>query len=197
MRRRSVMGHEEFRRVGLLVIVALSGWLAACERSSTPAAGTSKETRAVGTSGELRSAGMSGVAPAALEPWVPELGEIMSLQQMRHTKLWLAGQAKNWDLAAYEVKELREGFDAVIKYHPTHDDSPVAPSDAIPRMMTEPLKELAAIVVRKDSQAFTEAYDAVTSACNSCHQATNVGFNRLQRPTMNPYPDQVFSPPPQ
>ena len=188
MRPRSVVGHEECQGVGLLVIVALSGWLAACERSSTPAAGTSKETRAVGT---------SGVAPAALESWVPELGEIMSLQQMRHTKLWFAGQAKNWDLAAYEVKELREGFDAVIKYHPTHDDSPVAPSDAIPRMMTEPLKELAAIVARKDSQAFTEAYDAVTSACNSCHQATNVGFNRLQRPTMNPYPDQVFSPPPQ
>jgi hypothetical protein len=191
------MGHEEFQRAGLLVIVALSGWLAACERSSTPAAGTGKETPAVGTSGELRAAGMSGVAPAAPEPWVPELGEIMSLQQMRHTKLWFAGQAKNWDLAAYEVKELSEGFDAVIKYHPTHEDSPVALSDVIPRMVTEPLKELAASVARKDPKAFTEAYDALTSACNNCHQATNVGFNRLQRPTMNPYPDQVFSPPPQ
>ena len=191
------MGHEESRRAGLLVIVALSGWLAACERSSTPAAGTGKETPAVGTSGDLRAAGMSGVSPAAPEPWVPELGEIMSLQQMRHTKLWFAGQAKNWDLAAYEVKELSEGFDAVIKYHPTHEDSPVAPSDVIPRMVTEPLKELAAIVARKDPKAFTEAYDTLTSACNNCHQASKVGFNRLQRPTMNPYPDQVFSPPPQ
>jgi hypothetical protein len=182
------MRHEEFQRAALLVIVALSGWLAACERSSKPADGVGKETHAVGT---------SGVAPAAPERWVPELGEIMSLQQMRHTKLWFAGQAKNWDLAAYEVQELSEGFDAVIKYHPTHEDSPVAPSDAIPRMVTEPLKELAAIVATRDSKAFTEAYDALTSACNNCHQATNVGFNRIQRPTMNPYPDQVFSPPAQ
>jgi len=182
------MRHEEFQRAELLVIVALSGWLGACGGSPTPVVGTSPEVRSVGT---------SGVASAAPESWVPELGEIMSLQQMRHTKLWFAGQAMNWDLAAYEVKELSEGFDAVIKYHPTHDDSPVAPSDAIPRMMTEPLRELAGIVAMKDSKAFPEAYDALTSACNNCHQATKVGFNRLQRPTMNPYPDQVFSPPPQ
>lgn len=45
------------------------------------------------------------------------LGEIMSLQQMRHTKLWLAGEVGNWDLAAYEVDELGEGFDDVVKFH--------------------------------------------------------------------------------
>src|SRR5262245_43347389 len=146
MRRRSVMRHEEFQRAGLFVIVALSGWLAACGRSSMPTAGTGKETQVVGT---------SGVAPTAPEPWVPELGEIMSLQQMRHTKLWFAGEAKNWDLAAFEIEELSEGFDAVIMYHPTHEDSPVAPGDAIPRMVTEPLRELATIVARKDSNAFT------------------------------------------
>jgi hypothetical protein len=31
--------------------------------------------------------------------YAPGLGEIMSLQQMRHVKLWLAGQARNWKLA--------------------------------------------------------------------------------------------------
>ena len=30
------------------------------------------------------------------DAYVPGLGEIMSLQQMRHAKLWLAGQAENW-----------------------------------------------------------------------------------------------------
>ena len=62
----------------------------------------------------------------------------MTLQQMRHTKLWLAGEAQNWDLAAYEIDELGEGFDDVIQYHPTHDGSPVAPRDAIPRIVTWP-----------------------------------------------------------
>src|ERR1700755_1322366 len=45
----------------------------------------------------------------------PGLGEIMSLQQMRHIKLWFAGNAANWRLADYEIGELGEGFDDVRK----------------------------------------------------------------------------------
>jgi hypothetical protein len=143
----------------------------ACGRPSTPATGSNAEA------------------------FVPGLGEIMSLQQMRHVKLWFAGQAENWDLAAYEVDELGEGFDDIVKFHPTHKDSPVAPKDAIPRMVTQPMADLRAVVDRKDSRAFAAAYDALTESCNNCHQATNFGFNRVQRPASNPYPNQVFSPP--
>ena len=82
-------------------------------------------------------------APA---PYAPGLGEIMTLQQMRHTKLWLAGEAGNWALTAYEIKELGEGFDDVLAFHPTHEESPVAPKDAIPRMMTGPLADVRAAV---------------------------------------------------
>jgi hypothetical protein len=128
------------------------------------------------------------------QAYIPGLGEIMSLQQMRHTKLWLAGEAENWDLAAYEVDELSEGFDDVVRFHPTHKDSPVAPKDAIPRMVTEPLESVRAVVSRKDRPGFTDAYDALTTACNNCHQATNFGFNRVQRPATNPYPNQAFAP---
>ncbi len=88
---------------------------------------------------------------------------------MRHVKLWFAGQADNWDLAAYEIDELGEGFDDVIKFHPTHKDSPVAPKDAIPRMVTEPLKDLRAAIDKRDPHAFEQAYDALTASCNNCH----------------------------
>lgn len=128
------------------------------------------------------------------EAYVPGLGEIMSLQQMRHVKLWFAGQAENWNLAAYEVDELSEGFDDIVKFHPTHKDSPVAPKDAIPRMMTQPLTDVRATVDKKDPSAFVQAYDALTASCNNCHQATNFGFNAVQRPATNPYPNQVFAP---
>jgi hypothetical protein len=131
---------------------------------------------------------------AASEAYTPGLGEIMTLQQMRHVKLWLAGEAGNWDLAAYEIKELGEGFDDVVKFHPTHEDSPVAPKDAIPRMMTGPLGEVQAAVAKKDARSFEQTYDALTKACNSCHQATNFSFNVVQRPAMNPYPNQSFAP---
>jgi hypothetical protein len=132
---------------------------------------------------------------SAPEAYAPGLGELMTFQQMRHTKLWLAGQAANWDLAAYELDELGEGFDDVVKFHPTHKDSPVAPKDAIPRMVTQLLADLRQAVGKKDGAAFTRGYDALTMACNNCHQATNFGFNRVQRPQSNPYPNQVFAPP--
>ena len=134
-------------------------------------------------------------ATAASEAYAPGLGEIMTLQQMRHTKLWLAGEAGNWDLAAYEIKELGEGFDDVVKFHPTHEESPVAPKDAIPRMITMPLSDLRTAVDKKDPKLFETAYDGLTKACNDCHQATNFGFNQLQRPMANPYPNQIFAPP--
>jgi len=38
--------------------------------------------------------------PAAnVEPYQPEIGEIMMFQQLRHAKLWFAGQMNNWPLA--------------------------------------------------------------------------------------------------
>lgn len=169
---------EAIQRAFVGVLVAVSPFLStACGRPSPPASEAS--------------------TMAALEAYVPGLGEMMSLQQMRHVKLWFAGQADNWDLAAYEIDELGEGFDDVVKFHPTHKDSPVAPKDAIPRMVTEPLTDLRAAVNQKDSRAFEQAYDALTASCNNCHQATNFGFNRVQRPTLNPYPNQIFSRPPQ
>ena len=131
---------------------------------------------------------------SSTEAYVPGLGEMMTLQQMRHTKLWLAGQAGNWDLVTYEVEELGEGFDDVVKYHPTHKDAPVAPKDAIPRMITEPLAQLKTVAEKKDSSAFPPAYDALTDACNNCHKAMNFSFNIVGRPTGNPFTNQIFKP---
>ena len=128
------------------------------------------------------------------KPTRPGLGEIMTLQQMRHTKLWLAGEVQNWDLAAYELDELGEGFDDVVRFHPTHKESPVAPKDAIPRMITVPLMELRSSIEKKDTATFEQRYDKLTAACNSCHEAMNFTFNVVQRPVGNPYPNQVFAP---
>ncbi len=131
---------------------------------------------------------------SAAEPFVPGLGEIMSLQQMRHVKLWFAGQAGNWKLASYEVDELGEGFDDIVKFHPTHKDSPVSLKDVVPRMVTAPLDALRAAIQKQDSAGFDAAYDQLTAACNGCHVATNFEFNRVQRPMSNPYPNQAFEP---
>src|SRR5674476_1652761 len=57
--------------------------------------------------------------PSRLNKYVPGLGEIMGQISMRHTKLWYAGAAQNWGLAAYEIKELQEGFEMAGELHPT------------------------------------------------------------------------------
>ena len=50
----------------------------------------------------------------------PELGEQMLTLQIRHARLWFAGQAQNWTLAAFELQEIKEAFDAVVEQNAEH-----------------------------------------------------------------------------
>ncbi|WP_367156021.1 hypothetical protein [Methylomonas sp. HYX-M1] len=124
--------------------------------------------------------------------FTPGLGEIMAMSATRHAKLGLAGQAQNWELAAYEVDELLEGFEDAVKYHPTHKEIKRPLTELIPEYMDQPLKELEQAVKNKNSQAFSAGYDNLTAACNACHQATDFGFNRVIRPNFNPFSNQQF-----
>ncbi len=141
-------------------------------------------------------AGLLGLPGCALQPhqaYVPGLGEIMSATQMRHTKLWFAGRAGNWPLAAYEVKELREGFGDAVRLHPEHEGAPQPVARLLPEMTDPPLKALDAAIRAQDGTAFAHAYDALTDSCNACHEAEDFGFNVVRRPTHNPYTDQQFT----
>jgi len=135
-----------------------------------------------------------GCSHQGSEPYTPGLGEIMTLQQMRHSKLWFAGQARNWDLAAYEIKELREGFADVVKFHPTHEGVRESLTVLVPDIVNAPIEALDEIIAAKDSSRFVVGFDELTNACNGCHEATNFGFNVVQRPSQNPYTNQVFEP---
>ena len=127
--------------------------------------------------------------------FTPGLGEIMTLTQMRHAKLWFAGQAANWPLAAYELDELREGIADAATFHPTHKDAPLPIPDLMAKIMTDPMQQVEKAVGAHDGNGFTRAFDALTEACNSCHRATNFGFNVVTRPGANPYSNQAFQPP--
>ena len=122
------------------------------------------------------------------------LGELMGLAQMRHSKLWFAGEAGNWKLAAYELGELKEGFDDVVHYFPTHKESPVPIDQAVESMIVEPMADLSKAIEKGDRREFEKAFDVVTDACNACHQATDHPYLVLQRPKANPYSNQIFAP---
>ena len=125
-------------------------------------------------------------------PYTPGLGEIMTLQQMRHAKLWFAGAARNWPLAGYELDELKEGFDDAAQLHPVHEGVPVG--EMIAKLTTGPLQEISTAISKKDAASFARAFDRLTATCNSCHQAANHGFIRIGRPTAPPFGNQIFEP---
>lgn len=116
----------------------------------------------------------------------------MSATQVRHAKLWFAGDAENWELAAYELDEIKEGLEDAVKLHPSHKEIPVA--DMIESNLHAPLAELAEAIASKDRDRFARAFDGLTAACNACHRAANHGFIEVQRPTAAPVSNQVFTP---
>jgi hypothetical protein len=120
------------------------------------------------------------------ESYQPGLGEFMAMQQLRHIKLWFAGHAGNWPLADYEIGELKEGFD---------DVSQLLGGDIVGQHVGAPLAALQKAVDGKDSAAFASAFDSLSAGCNACHHTLDHAFIVIQRPTLLPYSDQVFTPP--
>jgi hypothetical protein len=128
----------------------------------------------------------------AKEAYSPGLGEVMGLQQMRHSKLWFAGTSRNWDLAGYELDELKEGFEDAAKLFPKVNDVSVA--QVVDGIDNNEIAELGRAVEARDRARFTGAFDKLTAACNACHRSTKHTFIVIQRPTALPYTNQAFTP---
>lgn len=121
------------------------------------------------------------------EAYVPNLGDIMGATQLRHMKLWFAGKLRNWDLAAYELGQIKASLqDAAQLYQgiPVTDVTLVA----------EPIQLIGDAIEAKDSTRFAKGVNDLTAACNACHQAIGRGFIVIQVPTASPFSNQSFSP---
>jgi len=126
------------------------------------------------------------------EAYEPGLGEIMSLTSMRHQKLWFAGQAGNWRLAAYELDELQEGFADAVRFHPTHKDAARPLTELVPEFTAGPIESVRRGISMRDPAVFEAAFDALTAGCNGCHVAADFSFNVIVRPAANPFSNQSF-----
>jgi len=140
----------------------------------------------------LSASVMFAAAQPARDSYEPGLGEFMTATQLRHAKLWFAGKQNNWDLAAYEIDEIREGLEDASRLHPSFDGVPVA--EMIKTIIDPRIEELEKAVRAKSSAKFTVAFDGLTSGCNSCHAGANKPFIRIQRPTESPLTNQNFAP---
>jgi len=114
----------------------------------------------------------------------PELGEQMLTIQIRHARLWFAGEAKNWTLAAFELQEIREAFDAVVEQNPEHAIfQPQRLADILPAMTKAPLLALRDAIDHANVAEFAKAYDGLSAACTGCHHTAGNDFLVIQRPS--------------
>jgi len=128
----------------------------------------------------------------AAKPYSPRIGDIMILMQIRHAKLWFAGNARNWELADFELDELKEGLEDIEKLFPTIEG--VAMPPVIDALNDGEIAQLTKAIEAQDRAKFASAFDRLTAACNACHQVTKHAFIVIQRPTAPPLTNQSFAP---
>ena len=126
-------------------------------------------------------------AVAQQDAYRPPLGDIMGKIQLRHIKLWFAGKLQNWELATYELDEIRAGLE---KSADLYRGIPVE----LVLNTADPIVAITKAIEAKDSAMFAKAYGDLTTACNACHLGIGRGFIVMQTPTASPFTDQSFAP---
>ena len=122
------------------------------------------------------------------ENYVPRLGDIMNAIQIRHVKLWYAGKAANWELAGFELRQLRENLlEAAVLYA----GIPVSNVTT----MAAPLHSREDAILAKDVRGFSNGFAEFTTGCNSCHASMGRAFILIHTPTEpQPMGNQSFTP---
>jgi hypothetical protein len=120
----------------------------------------------------------------------PTLGDLMSLIQLRHFKLWYAHLQGNWGLAAYELGQFRTTFSRIATLYPSAKS--ISQANTIRERTAPALSELFQAINDRNSSRFKAAYVQITDACNQCHQAAGVGFIVVKVPTRSPFSNQDF-----
>ena len=131
---------------------------------------------------------LAPLAVAQQELYRPPLGDIMGKIQLRHIKLWFAGKARNWELATYEVDEIKASLETAADLYRG------IPVELVTNT-ADPIQAIRDAIAAKDGAAFAKGYSDLTVACNACHQGIRRGFIVIQVPTASPFTDQSFSPP--
>ncbi|HJR13817.1 MAG TPA: hypothetical protein VJ833_07970 [Rhodanobacteraceae bacterium] len=113
----------------------------------------------------------------------PELGQQMLELQIRHDRLWWAGDAGNWNLAYYMVSELGEALRGIEETNGNAPElQPEKLSEVMTAIMNPAIRNVQEALAKKDKAAFAGAYDRLSASCNACHAAAGVGFLHIQRP---------------
>jgi hypothetical protein len=138
----------------------------------------------------------SPTAAAAAPRFIPGMDDLMTmLVAPRHAKLHYAGVRRNWELAAFEMKELRSAFRRIVASIPVYLDRNVV--ETIDALMKAKLDATDAAIATGDAAQFTRAYGELTAACNACHAYLEHPFLVIKvpdTPAQSAFPAQEFKP---
>lgn len=118
---------------------------------------------------------------------LPRLADIMTAVQFRHSKLWTAGQQRNWELAGYEIELVKASLNEAIALY---TDIPVENIT----MIDPPIRSMEKAIDARNGAAFGKAFGELTAGCNACHQSTGRGFIVMTVPAASSFGNQSFSP---
>jgi hypothetical protein len=132
-------------------------------------------------------------ADAKPQPFNPQLASLMNmLIQPRHEKLWLAGKAENWDLAAYALQELKLGFGVISRAVPRWKGLPVP--DLIQVAVAPSFTMLDFAIKAGEPHQFKQSFEKLTQGCNNCHTTADHAFIVIKVPDASSFPNQEFKP---
>jgi cytochrome c5 len=122
----------------------------------------------------------------------PGLGTVMIEYGRRMAAVWWGGEATNWDMAAYQIIEMREIQDVGATTRP-------ARANALKAFETGFLDPLDKAVAAKDKAGFEKAYNAAIAGCNACHAGQTsaafpkgYGFIQVKVPTSPDSLDTIY-----
>jgi Sec-independent protein translocase protein TatA len=129
---------------------------------------------------------------ASTKELAPGLGEYMTTIQLHAGKLWFAAKATNWDLAQYELDELKETMEAAKGLNA--EKNGVKISNVLDSVLQTQVAQLAESIKRKSATHFQKSYDETLSACNGCHTESGHKFIYIVRPSAPPVTNQKWEP---
>ena len=121
------------------------------------------------------------------DSYKPGFGEFMTNVQIHHAKLWFAGTNQNWELAEFEIQEIKESLEDIQKFQSEREETKTLP------IIFAPLDSVQQAIDKKNLNQFKQGFDLLTNTCNTCHQAVHNEFNKIKIPDSPPFSNQKFN----
>lgn len=105
----------------------------------------------------------------------PGLGTVMIEYANRFTTMYYAAHGKNWPMADYQLKEMREIQEVGETTRPGR-------AAMLKAFESSHLDKLAETIKAKDLKKFNAAFKSAAEGCNGCHAANDFAFIKYQLP---------------